>query len=299
MMGTIEPTVENLRRYATEPLMRWLIEATQHRSPVTYAEAKNRLEQEIGFKTIFSTMMGKPAGAMMEDIQVVEPSAPLLNVLLVRQSDRLPGDGAGSFMAKRFHMPELANENIRKDKPELWEKYFHMAAHEVYAYENWAALYERVYGTPYQPSTGPLAPYSLDAGTEVDGSKYGGPEGENHRNLRLWAKGNPYILFPNLKSVRAETEQILKSADRVDVVYYAPDITIAIEVKSRDSNTLDIERGIYQCIKYRAVMQAMDPRRNTDVRSVLLTEEPLPGYLKALADTHAIQHIEYRLNKDT
>ena len=33
---------------------------------------------------------------------------------------------------------------------------------------------------------------------------------------------------------------------------------LAIEVKSRDSNWNDLRRGIYQCIKYRAVLHAQE-----------------------------------------
>ena len=73
------------------------------------------------------------------------------------------------------------------------------------------------------------------------------------------------------------------SGDRVDVVSYARDRTVAIEVKSRDSNWADLRRGVYQCVKYRAVLAAQDIRRNPIVETWLVTESPLPGDLKALA----------------
>ena len=49
-------------------------------------------------------------------------------------------------------------------------------------------------------------------------------------------KDNPERIDRSFRSVRAETEVELLSGDRVDVVLYGERKTVAIEVKSRDSN---------------------------------------------------------------
>ena len=269
------------------------------RSSLTYGAAKHRLQAEHGFSEIFSTHMGAPAGRLMHDIQAVEADAPLLNVLLVRQGDDMPGEGAGSFMAARFGKAELGEKGIRQRRPKLWRKYFEKAASEVYAYSGWPDLFRKAYGTTYQPDTGPLSPFDPAAGTEKDGQKPGGGgEGANHKFLRLWVKNNPNQITSE-SHLRAETEVVLKSADRVDVVYFLKDATLAIEVKSNDSNELDLERGIYQCIKYRAVMQAMDPRTASNVSALLVTEQPLPGHLKELAKRLEVPHKLVSPKKDT
>ena len=193
-------------------------------------------------------------------------------------------------MARHFKVPKLARDGIRDDDPKLWRKYFDLAANEVYIFADWPNVYRNVYGLPYEPDTGSLSPFDPKAGTERDGqSPRGGGEGENHRFLRLWVKANPKKITSK-SLVHAETEVVLKSADRVDVVYYLEDTTLAIEVKSQDSNEVDLERGIYQCVKYRAVMQAMDPRTADNVAVLLITEQPLPGHLKALAKILDIPH---------
>ena len=38
---------------------------------------------------------------------------------------------------------------------------------------------------------------------------------------------------------------------------------ITIEVKSRDSNWADLRRGVYQCVQYRAVMEAQKKSRQS------------------------------------
>ena len=85
-------------------------------------------------------------------------------------------------------------------------------------------------------------------------------------------------------------EGLLDSADRVDVVFYGPSETVAVEVKSGDSNETDLRRGVFQCIKYRAVMEAMDIRAKPIVTAILVTQELLPQNLAALARSNRVLH---------
>lgn len=103
---------------------------------------------------------------------------------------------------------------------------------------------------------------------------------------------NPDKIKRAYKNFRAETEVVLDSADRVDVVYYGPKSTVMIEVKSSDSVEIDLRRGVFQCIKYRAVMEAMDVRLNADIIAILVTQSRLPGELAKLARLHGIRHFK-------
>lgn len=276
----IRPTRANLTsRDATEPLTRWLISAAKERKTLTYGEAKRRLETECGFGTIFSTNMGYVAGTAMDEILEHDPTAPLLNVLLVRADTRLPGDGVNGYLRKRFlegHTSDIGNN------PEFRENIVRKAAQYVYAYTGWDDLYRRIFGNNPDSTT-------IET-VEKDGIRYGRKgEGDNHKRLRLWVKNNPDKLKKEYRKVRAETEVELLSGDRVDVVYYAEKRTVAIEVKSRDSNWSDLRRGIYQCIKYRAVLGAQVLQQSIPVHSLLVTEEELDGDLKQLAKRMKIE----------
>ena len=44
------------------------------------------------------------------------------------------------------------------------------------------------------------------------------------------------------------------------MVFYDPKSTVAIEVKSVNSDDPDMRWGVFRCIKYRVVLQAMDVR---------------------------------------
>jgi hypothetical protein len=89
----------------------------------------------------------------------------------------------------------------------------------------------------------------------------------------------------------------LTSDNRVDVVYHSAKESWAIEVKSSDSNHSDHERGVYQCVKYRAVMEAQDGRSNPKVKAVLITENELELDLAALARLFKIRHIRIPRNR--
>ncbi|CAA7625076.1 hypothetical protein [Magnetospirillum sp. UT-4] len=292
--GPLAPTNENFARHAIEPMTRWLIQAALNQTKVTYGMVQRRLGAEYGFSTGYrATRLGWPAGKLMEDILGVRADAPLLNVLLVRQDTDLPGAGAGPFLAHRFRQPKLQKKEAWK-KPH-WREYCETAAREVYAFADWGTVYSKLFGRD-------LVEDDADAlGAEQDGLVFGrgGGEGARHKALRLWVQANPHIVFPRLDVRRAGTEVVLKSGDRVDVVYFAPDRTVAIEVKSRDSNPLDLERGLYQCLKYRTILEAQDICRNHPVAACLVTEMPLPGDLDILRKRLGVSHQIHRVRLRT
>lgn len=251
---------------------------------MTYGEAKHRLETEVGFDTIFSTRMGVPIGELMKRILAVESECPPLNILLVRQQDRLPGSGAGVFIAdylgdERFRAP--TDSNVGDDE---WRATCESLATCVYAFNEWDSVYRSAFGDD-------LPDYVPPKGREQDGiSRRREGEGPKHKALRLWVKENPGALSSSYRAFQAQTEFVLDSADRVDVVYRGPDLTVAIEVKSSDSDDADLRRGVFQCIKYRAVMEAMDLRSDPGIIAILVTQTDLPPDLRTLLWKHRIKH---------
>jgi hypothetical protein len=119
-------------------------------------------------------------------------------------------------------------------------------------------------------------------------------ESDEHRVLRLWAMANPQF-FTGHAGPAGETEWPLPSGDRVDAVHDTTDGLWLIEAKSRRSGDRDLERGLYQCIKYRAVANAVDDNNGQirPVHAVLLTERDLPAYLVQLAARHDIRHVKH------
>lgn len=297
-------TNENLIERGLAPAMRWLIAVALDGSTITYGELKRKLENKGGFSTIFATRIGFVAGVLMEKIQEVEPDAPLINVLVVNQTDGQPSKGAGSFMARRFGEPRLAREDAKKKYPELWESAFKRAAAEVYSYTEaqWLALFERVFERPLGSDRIGRDREERHEGTEKDGiptgRKYGpGGEGPFHKSLRLWVKDNPEAIKAAFADASTETEVDLDSGDRVDVVYKLADRIVVLEVKSRISDETDLRRGVFQCVKYRAVRKAMDVRDAAVIEAYLITETPLSGEISALVKRHSLRHFQAPQNR--
>ena len=283
----IKSTDANLRsKVATEPLTGWLISAAKQRTTLTYGEGKRRLEVECGFGTIFSMKMGIVAGAVMDKILKRERSAPLLNVLLVCGDTRQPGAGVRGHLAEHFPKEKwLREKGAHKNYPDFWKRIVKQATREVYVFPHWDDLYKRVSGRNYEHD-----PVIIE-GTERDGLRWGRKgEGENHKALRLWVKDNPDRIKKKFHGVRTETEVELLSGDRVDVVYYAKTENVAIEIKSRDSNRDDLQRGIFQCVKYGAVLRAQNLQQTFPVHSLLVTESKLDPDLGHLAKKLGVKH---------
>ena len=272
-MRKLSPTIENLRGpSALKPLARWLIGAARRSTTLTYGEAASRLENECGFSRFGRAgRAGWTAGALQDAIHEHDPSAPLLNVLLVQKGTGLPGSGSREFLAARYPH-RLGKKGVHTAYPELWARYARLAIAEAHRYDGWEVLYEQLFGA-YVPDPF-YAPRKRTGGG-------GGGEGPKHKALRKWVWKHPESIHKRFRNVDSETEVDLLSGDRVDVVYWAPREVVVIEVKSRISDFDDFQRGVYQCVKYRAVMEAQEKEDTSGrrVRALLVTETPLPSDL--------------------
>lgn len=80
----------------------------------------------------------------------------------------------------------------------------------------------------------------------------------------------------------------------MDVFFDAGSEWVGVEVKPLSSDELDLTRGIYQCVKYAAVLRAMvvAEQKDIDTRSVLVIEGCLPERLRLLKTMLGVRVIE-------
>lgn len=280
----LAPTDKNLFEVALQPVFIWLVAAALDGDTLPYGAIKDRIEIELGFRPIGrSTRIGKVVGKLMHEIEAVDSTAPLINALVVGQGDGLPGSGAGSFMADHFDVPRLRATGAKVKYPNLWREYSVRSADEVHAKD--ADYWRRIHQKVFRSLAADLMERERTQrklGTEEDGlpdnvRRYGGKDGESkgHKSLRLWVEKHPQRVDPRLAGADSETEFDLLPGDRVDVMLRHRTKWIALEVKSRRSNDADYERGVYQCVMYRAVLEAMDMRQLA--QSKLGNGTPLKG----------------------
>lgn len=83
-----------------------------------------------------------------------------------------------------------------------------------------------------------------------------GGEGPEHLALKNYVCANPQVVGLKFCDPDGETEYGLPSGDCVDVVFAQKRRLHAVEVKPAGSGPDDIARGLFQCVKYRAVIMA-------------------------------------------
>ena len=98
---------------------------------------------------------------------------------------------------------------------------------------------------------------------------YGG-EGDSHKELKEYIFHNPNVIGIE-DYTEKETEHILLSADRIDVWFKLADGScVAVEVKSHKSTEADILRGIFQCVKYKSIMDAEDKVHRSEASNSII-----------------------------
>ena len=139
-----------------------------------------------------------------------------------------------------------------------------------------------------KPADRPLLPSS----PPVHDAEFNGVgEGQEHKALKQYVFDNCKKIF-GVDFTTREIEYELPSGDRVDVTAASHLAVWHIEVKSRISRHNDIRRGIYQCVKYKAVADAVErvEGRVREVRSLLVVGKELPdSELAELARTLKIR----------
>lgn len=138
-------------------------------------------------------------------------------------------------------------------------------------------------------------PFGSDGKSNRGG--WGGGESEAHFALKHYVRDHPELVGARA-DWDAKVEYPLRSSDELDVMFMSERVWIGVEVKSRisDGNLADYERGIYQVVKYRALLEAQalvdTPKSQPAIRVVLLLERELPAVYRTLAAQLGVTVIE-------
>lgn len=121
-----------------------------------------------------------------------------------------------------------------------------------------------------------------------------GGEGEEHKAIKLYIFEHPESI--GIKDVnKAETENPLPSGDKQDVYFELSNGNrVAVEVKPSKSPDYDITRGIFQCIKYKAVMEAIRVVDNGSysIQTILVMAGDMNEQNKQLAEELGVKYID-------
>ena len=93
----------------------------------------------------------------------------------------------------------------------------------------------------------------------------------------------------------------MPSGDKLDVYFELEDDTrLAVEVKSPISNDADITLGIFQCVKYKAVMNALQTIDTEDykVEVLLVTSHDLSDIHARLIKELSVNYLQIHQDND-
>ena len=259
-----------------------LVRQARSKKPIYYEALANELSMPNPRNLNF--VLGS-VGATLNELAAKKhwnEEIPHIQSLVINQRERLPGYGFDGFLADK-----LANyQNLtRTEKRAYLDGYWI----DIFAYPYWSDVLEEC----------GLEDTDGDASAVIErgkrGAGGGGGEGPEHEALKLFIRDNPSSVGLPLNFPPGTAETPLPSGDRVDVLFSNPEKMLGVEVKSSISNDADLIRGLFQCVKYRAVMKAERGFKSAiySVDAVLAIGKPLPHQLHALRNSLGIRVIEF------
>lgn len=253
-----------------------LVRQAEAGTPIVYSA----LAEEVGIPNPrnLNFVLGS-IGTTLENLSKAwKQKVPPIQCLVVNKKTGLPGEGIGWFLVKKEEFSSLSR---RQQRAIVEAELKH-----VYAYNRWREVL----------SVLSLTPTEVDfSGQITKAAAYGGGgESEAHRRLKEYVAKNPSVVgLPN-GIPTGVTEFALASGDAADVYFQDKKDWVAVEVKSAISNDADITRGLFQCVKYKAVLEAMQLSSGLpqNARAILALESEIPETLIALKNVLGVEVVE-------
>ena len=275
-------------RSALPIVVKW----AQQGEAITYGQLDAEIVKHGLGHHVMAVQYGYPAGAMGSALIELEKrwnkAIPPLNAIIVNTKDRLPGKGVDYYLKHYFKIKKGAKGISLVQRRAVVEE----IQADVFAFKHWDRVLRECELEPFSGSVAKKAPKG-----GVASPKRGGwstePESQEHRELKEYVANNPFVIGLPRSSPSGRTEYLFPSADSADVVFATSRQLVGVEVKSRISNDADLNRGIFQAVKYQALLRAEQRARleSPTATAVLVSERTLPDKLKNLADTLGIEVI--------
>lgn len=219
---------------------------------ITYGELAEELAAFGHEPKPRKTLYGPPVGAIGVAIRELGEQwaerIPPINTIVIRAETRMPGSGADEI-ARYFFKDN--GRGMKRDR----EAYMRTAMDAVFAYgSRWDRVAEALGAPILEPATG-----VVDEGEVLDlptiPPKFA-PESREHKALKKWMAEHPHLLKIHGTFGSGTNEKGLSSGDRLDAYFDNGRQRLAVEVKASHASDDELKRGVYQCVKYRAVLRA-------------------------------------------
>ena len=252
-----------------------LVRQALSRRPIFYQE----LADELGMPN--PRNLNYPLGSVGQTLielgdQWGKPIPPI-QCLVINQADGIPGEGFGWFMPDDVDWKSLTKLQRRNLVEGVLQ--------QIYAYTRWPEVLAAL----------KIEPLLVDHSEVIaQAIRLGGGEGPEHRALKEYVGAHPELVGAAKRHAPGQIEKALPSGDSIDVFFEAGEEWVGVEVKPKNSGIADQTRGLFQCIKYEAVLRAMAVATQTpvDTRVVLVLGGRLHAELQVLKTMFGIDVIE-------
>lgn len=266
-----------VRARAALPL---LVRQAEAGAPVFYSD----LAEELGMPNPrnLNYVLGSIGQSLERLSKAWKTKVPPIQCLVVNKSTGLPGEGIGWFLVKE---EDFATLTLRQKRAIVEAELQH-----VFSYPRWQEVLNALELEP-----------AMSNFTSFVSNATGGGESEDHKALKAYVAQNPRVIGLGANPPTGITEFPLPSGDRLDVSFKGKKVWVAAEVKSSISAESDIVRGLFQCVKYRAVMEAvlLTESRPQNARVLLVLESKLPHSLIPLRNVLGVEVIDGISPKDS
>ncbi len=238
------------------------------------------LSNELGMPNArnLNYVLGSVGTTLMELSEKWDEPIPLIQCLVVNKDTGLPGKGIDELL-----LPGQSTQALTRKQREA---IVNGALAQVFAFPKWHSVMDAL----------GLNPHTSSAHENIEAARHFGGVGESeeHRRLKESIADDPTLVGLPMVIKKGQTEFPLPSGDSLDVLFQATSSWIAVEVKSAKSNVADITRGLFQCVKYLAVLEAWRGFAGDagDVRVILAMEGTLPDSLVGLRNALGVEVVE-------
>lgn len=244
--------------------------------PIFYAS----LAEEMGMPNPrnLNYVLGSIGQAMVHLSKQWKTKVPPIQCLVVNKATGLPGEGIGWFLITKGNFGKLP---LRRRREIVQAELQH-----IYAYPHWDEVLAEL----------ELEPAVIDFTKELAKAshRFAGVESPEHKRLKEFVAQNPTVIGLPKAVLPGKTEYRLPSGDCLDVSFRSRKSWVAAEVKSRMSDSADLVRGIFQCIKYQAILDAvlLSEAKAIDARAILVLEDKLPESLQPLCNLLGVDVVD-------
>jgi hypothetical protein len=183
---------------------------------------------------------------------------PPIQCLVVNKQSDLPGEGFLGFLQRsRGGLSQVKLRRLVENEME-----------RAYAYPHWDEVLAALDLKPLESSG--VARLMQQARFIRGRGGAGSKESLAHRQLKERIAADPRLVGLPRSMGPGVVEYSLPSGDVVDVVFEASSVRVAVEVKSSISVDGDVARGLFQCVKYLAVLVAQDRSNRASRRNQVM-----------------------------